>query len=156
MKRREFLGEACRFAVLCSSPLVLSALQSCEDVKSKEDDSINDDDFITINRDYIEFDLNQIPFDKLKKINGSIAIGSNDFDSNGLLLFRLSENIILAFSRRCTHAGASVSAFKNGSARCPSHGSEFDLDGIPVRGPASSKLDQYKVEIIDDTIKVSK
>ena len=156
MKRREFIGEACRFAVLCSSPLALSALQSCEDVKSNKDDSINDDDFITINRDFIEFDLNKVPFDKLKKINGSIATGSNDFDSNGLLLFRLSENSILAFSRRCTHAGASLDAFNNGTSRCPSHGSEFNLSGIPTRGPANSNLVEYKVEIINDTIKVSK
>ena len=35
MKRREFIGEACRFAVLCSSPLILSTLQSCEDVNNE-------------------------------------------------------------------------------------------------------------------------
>jgi len=153
MKRREFISEACRFAVLCSSPLLLSTLQSCEDVG---EESLNDDDFININGDIIEFDLNQSPFDKLKVVGGSIATQGNSFDSNGILLYRQSENIILAFSRRCTHAGATLDAFSNGSTRCSSHGSEFNLSGEPTKGPANLKLDQYIVEINNDTIKVSK
>ncbi|MDC1032275.1 Rieske (2Fe-2S) protein [Candidatus Marinimicrobia bacterium] len=151
MKRREFIGEACRFAVLCSSPLLLSTLQSCEDVNNE-----SNDDFININEDTLEFNLEQSPFDKLKVVGGSVATQGNSFDSNGILLFRQSESIILAFSRRCTHAGATLNAFSNGSSRCSSHGSEFNLSGEPTKGPASSKLDQYIVEIVSNIIKVSK
>ena len=151
MKRREFIGEACRFAVLCSSPLLLSSLQSCEDVNNE-----SNDDFININEDTLEFNLEQSPFDKLKVVGGSVATQGNSFDSNGILLFRQSESIILAFSRRCTHAGATLNAFSNGSSRCSSHGSEFNLSGEPTKGPASSKLDQYIVEIVSSIIKVSK
>ena len=151
MKRREFIGEACRFAVLCSSPLLLSTLQSCEDVNNEAND-----DFININEDTLEFNLEQSPFDKLKVVGGSVATQGNSFDSNGILLFRQSESIILAFSRRCTHAGATLNAFSNGSSRCSSHGSEFNLSGEPTKGPASSKLDQYIVEIVSNIIKVSK
>ncbi|MBT6198586.1 MAG: Rieske (2Fe-2S) protein [Pelagibacteraceae bacterium] len=151
MKRREFIGEACRFAVLCSSPLLLSTLQSCEDVNNE-----SNDDFNNINEDTLEFNLEQSPFDKLKVVGGSIATQGNSFDSNGILLFRQSESIILAFSRRCTHAGATLNAFSNGSSRCSSHGSEFNLSGEPTKGPASSKLDQYIVEIVSNIIKVSK
>ena len=144
MKRREFIGEACRFAVLCSSPLLLSTLQSCEDVNNESND------------DTLEYNLDQSPFDKLKVVGGSVATQGNSFDSNGILLFRQSESIILAFSRRCTHAGATLNAFSNGSSRCSSHGSEFNLSGEPTKGPASSKLDQYIVEIVSNIIKVSK
>jgi len=151
MKRREFIGEACRFAVLCSSPLLLSTLQSCEDVNNE-----SNDDFNNINEDTLEFNLEQSPFDKLKVVGGSVATQGNSFDSNGILLFRESESIILAFSRRCTHAGATLNAFSNGSSRCSSHGSEFNLSGEPTKGPASSKLDQYIVEIVSNIIKVSK
>lgn len=151
MKRREFIGEACRFAVLCSSPLLLSTLQSCEDVNNE-----SNDDFNNINEDTLEFNLEQSPFDKLKVVGGSVATQGNSFDSNGILLFRESESIILAFSRRCTHAGATLNAFSNGSSRCSSHGSEFNLSGEPTKGPASLKLDQYIVEIVSNIIKVSK
>jgi len=151
MKRREFIGEACRFAVLCSSPLLLSTLQSCEDVNNE-----SNDDFNNINEDTLEFNLEQSPFDKLKVVGGSVATQGNSFDSNGILLFRQSESIILAFSRRCTHAGATLNAFSNGSSRCSSHGSEFNLSGEPTKGPASLKLDQYIVEIVSNIIKVSK
>ena len=144
MKRREFIGEACRFAVLCSSPLLLSTLQSCEDVNNE------------LNEDTLEFNLEQSPFDKLKVVGGSVATQGNSFDSNGILLFRESESIILAFSRRCTHAGATLNAFSNGSSSCSSHGSEFNLSGEPTNGPASLKLDQYIVEIVSNIIKVSK
>ena len=151
MKRREFIGEACRFAVLCSSPLMLSTLQSCEDVNNE-----SNDDFNNINEDTLEFNLEQSPFDKLKVVGGSVATQGNSFDSNGILLFRQSESIILAFSRRCTHAGATLNAFSNGSSSCSSHGSEFNLSGEPTKGPASLKLDQYIVEIVSNIIKVSK
>ena len=151
MKRREFIGEACRFAVLCSSPLLLSTLQSCEDVNNE-----SNDDFNNINEDTLEFNLEQSPFDKLKVVGGSVATQGNSFDSNGILLFRQSESIILAFSRRCTHAGATLNAFSNGSSSCSSHGSEFNLSGEPTKGPASLKLDQYIVEIVSNMIKVSK
>jgi len=151
MKRREFIGEACRFAVLCSSPLLLSTLQSCEDVNNE-----SNDDFNNINEDTLEFNLEQSPFDKLKVVGGSVATQGNSFDSNGILLFRESESIILAFSRRCTHAGATLNAFSNGSSSCSSHGSEFNLSGEPTNGPASLKLDQYIVEIVSNIIKVSK
>ncbi|MDG2367430.1 MAG: Rieske 2Fe-2S domain-containing protein [Candidatus Marinimicrobia bacterium] len=151
MKRREFIGEACRFAVLCSSPLLLSTLQSCEDVNNE-----SNDDFNNINEDTLEFNLEQSPFDKLKVVGGSVATQGNSFDSNGILLFRESESIILAFSRRCTHAGATLNAFSNGSSSCSSHGSEFNLSGEPTKGPASLKLDQYIVEIVSNIIKVSK
>ena len=151
MKRREFIGEACRFAVLCSSPLLLSTLQSCEDVNNE-----SNDDFNNINEDTLEFNLEQSPFDKLKVVGGSVATQGNSFDSNGILLFRQSESIILAFSRRCTHAGATLNAFSNGSSSCSSHGSEFNLSGEPTNGPASLKLDQYIVEIVSNIIKVSK
>ena len=151
MKRREFIGEACRFAVLCSSPLLLSTLQSCEDVNNE-----SNDDFNNINEDTLEFNLEKSPFDKLKVVGGSVATQGNSFDSNGILLFRQSESIILAFSRRCTHAGATLNAFSNGSSRCSSHGSEFNLSGEPTKGPASLKLDQYIVEIVSNIIKVSK
>ena len=151
MKRREFIGEACRFAVLCSSPLLLSTLQSCEDVNNE-----SNDDFNNINEDTLEFNLEQSPFDKLKVVGGSVATQGNSFDSNGILLFRQSESIILAFSRRCTHAGATLNAFSNGSSSCSSHGSEFNLSGEPTKGPASLKLDQYIGEIVSNMIKVSK
>ena len=100
--------------------------------------------------------MNQSPFNKLKEVGGSIATQANSFDSSGILLFRQSESTILAFSRRCTHAGVAIDAFKDGSARCASHGSEFNLSGEPTKGPASSKLEQYKVEIINDIIKAKK
>jgi Rieske Fe-S protein len=123
---------------------MLSTLQSCEDVNNE------------LNEDTLEFNLEQSPFDKLKVVGGSVATQGNSFDSNGILLFRQSESIILAFSRRCTHAGATLNAFSNGSSRCSSHGSEFNLSGEPTKGPASSKLDQYIVEIVSNIIKVSK
>ncbi len=156
MKRGDFIGEACRFAVLCSTPLTLSVLQSCDDVKNENVEDLDDDDFIDVNKNYIEFDINVSPFNKLKTINGSIATPGNDFDTSGILLFRFSENLILGFSRRCTHAGAALDSFSNGIARCSSHGSEFNLEGKPTRGPAKTNLVQYKVEINKDTIRVSK
>jgi cytochrome b6-f complex iron-sulfur subunit len=46
----------------------------------------------------------------------------------------------------CTHRGATLKLV-NQQPRCPIHGSRFDDDGKPVKGPASTPLAHYGVRI---------
>lgn len=61
------------------------------------------------------------------------------------------------FSSKCTHLGCKIQEIKSGKLVCPCHGSEYDLDGIPVKGPAFKplkkipakiSLDQNSIELI--------
>jgi len=52
---------------------------------------------------------------------------------------------LLALSLHCTHEGCPVGSTPvNGILRCPCHGSQFDLAGNVVHGPADTPLGQYE------------
>jgi len=64
---------------------------------------------------------------------------------------------ITVLSSHCTHLGCKIKELKNGRLICPCHGSEYDLNGIPVKGPAFKPLqiipaivspDKSSIEII--------
>lgn len=66
---------------------------------------------------------------------------------------------VLIYSAICTHAGCEVSNWirEEKNLECPCHGSHFDPknNGSVVFGPASRKLPQLGLEIVDDKIVVA-
>ena len=182
MKRRDFIQTSCKYALLCASPFALSTLQSCEDSKADYDD--NNEPYVppidggggtgsnsgggdntgggdTGGGDssggsgtYLEYDITSSSLQPLLAVGGSVATGSNAADPNGFLLYRASNTSILAFTRKCTHAGSSVGAFVNGVSTCPSHRAKFDISGSVVGGPARSALKKYNTALVGNILKV--
>ena len=73
---------------------------------------INENSF-TITRENVEI---EIPFNdhpQIKNINGVSVTEGNDIDQLGLLLFRKSQDVIVAYSRSCTHMGCQIGSFEN-------------------------------------------
>jgi len=73
----------------------------------------------------------------LVSVGWSVAVG---YDQGG----------IYALSTICTHAGCDMANYGRISSNgiyCSCHGSEFDVDGNVVRGPARRALDHYQVTI---------
>jgi len=69
--------------------------------------------------------------------------------SNGITFF--DEFIIIkkkdglkVFSSWCTHLGCRINSTENGNLICPCHGSEFDLEGKNIKGPANKPLTGLK------------
>jgi cytochrome b6-f complex iron-sulfur subunit len=60
-----------------------------------------------------------------------------------------SDNGFEAISLVCTHLGCTVDVETNGFA-CPCHGSQFNVDGVPTKGPAASPLQQLRLEQTSD------
>jgi cytochrome b6-f complex iron-sulfur subunit len=54
-----------------------------------------------------------------------------------------------ALSLVCTHLGCTVEVKPDGFA-CPCHGSRFNSDGYPVKGPAATPLKALRVEQTTD------
>ena len=57
---------------------------------------------------------------------------------------------VKALSAHCTHLGCLINKEQNGKLICPCHGSEYDLNGNPVKGPAYKPLEKYKATLSDD------
>jgi Rieske Fe-S protein len=97
-----------------------------------------------------------IPLTKLemlKQVGGSVVLKVKD---KMLLLVRNSPTSVRAFNPICTHRQCVV-AFSAGDKKikCPCHGSQFDLDGHVVHGPASRPLECYPAALADDQVIVT-
>jgi len=56
----------------------------------------------------------------------------------------INKEHLLVLSSYCTHLGCKIQTFENGELVCPCHGSSFDLDGNPLKGPAVKPLKKYE------------
>lgn len=56
---------------------------------------------------------------------------------------------LYAVSSTCTHLGCTVNG-EDGKFVCPCHGSQFDLSGRVLQGPASNTLPNFEVSLSDD------
>lgn len=56
------------------------------------------------------------------------------------------------FSSVCPHAGCNVSEVVDAVIVCPCHGSEFNLDGAVVKGPATKPLETTAITVSGDSI----
>ncbi len=91
----------------------------------------------------------------LATIGGTLALGGNDVDRNGILLYRESEVTVKAYSRECTHEECTVGPFINGLSSCPCHRSQFDLSGVSISGPAQGALNPYTTSLNGDIITIN-
>lgn len=62
-----------------------------------------------------------------------------------------SENIKI-FSSKCTHLGCRITKTEGQELVCPCHGSHYNKNGEPVRGPAPRQLETPAFEISGDKI----
>jgi len=85
-------------------------------------------------------------FSQLKNAYGSVRLNVAGIPSasNQIVVTRMPGNQFYAVSAKCTHRGVAVEPFKKAKGLyCRAHGSQFDVDGRVVRGPARSALKSY-------------
>jgi Rieske Fe-S protein len=91
--------------------------------------------------------------DTLKSVGGSISIKVKD---KLLLLVRDGAASVRAFNPICTHRQCVVAYSANDrKIKCPCHGSQFDLEGRAIHGPASRPLQTYVAELAGEQVIVS-
>ena len=77
------------------------------------------------------------------------------FARGQFFLARLEDGGFLAFSRRCTHLGCTVSWDKKEKRFiCPCHSSSFNIKGDVINPPAPRALDLFPVFIENEMVKV--
>jgi Rieske Fe-S protein len=130
MDRRKFIGSSCRLCLLVSSGLMIADSIGCD-----------------------------APYQIIKTeiANDSIFVPLSSFDQPGLKLVRPSGwqydiavqkmgNGYEAMLLRCTHQHNQLIPAGKGYV-CNLHGSTFDKDGNPAKGPAELPLKKYETEI---------
>ena len=76
---------------------------------------------------------------------GALAIVTSS--GGNVLVARTSATTFNALSSGCTHAACTVSGFSGQTFVCPCHGSEFDINGRVVNGPAVVGLSQLRTAL---------
>ena len=85
----------------------------------------------------------EIKGQSILRIKGDIPDGITFHDE---VIISKQGSRIEAFSSHCTHLGCVINKMNNGEMVCPCHGSRFDTDGKPVKGPAVERLKRLSFE----------
>jgi cytochrome b6-f complex iron-sulfur subunit len=89
----------------------------------------------------------------LKSVGGSIIL---KVKGKLLLLVRDSSASVRAFNPLCTHRECVVAYHSaEHKIKCPCHGSQFDMAGKVLKGPASRPLGTYAAELAGEQIIVT-
>lgn len=88
--------------------------------------------------------------------NAPLQANGGHVVSNGVIVARTSNGDFVAVSSSCTHQGATLT-YENTNSRfhCPSHFSNFGLDGKVINGPAATALKQYKTTLTGNSLRVT-
>ncbi|MGE5353895.1 MAG: ubiquinol-cytochrome c reductase iron-sulfur subunit [Acidobacteriota bacterium] len=139
MDRKEFLLKAGQSAAV----LILgSCFQSCS--------SNTTDSGIPTAPQNVDFtlDLSKPENAGLNSVGGSLYQG-------GIIIAKINDNTFSALSQTCTHQGATVDYEASASRfHCPRHGSNFDVNGNVINGPAGSPLQKYKTSLNGTMLRV--
>ena len=142
-KRRYFLKTACAPVVL--SMFGISVLEACN--SGDDESSPPADDNSSTNGETsttVTIDLSSSDFSDLSDIGGWVNYLDKD-----LLLLRISETEIRAFSNVCPHQGTQNKwSHGNGKFSCSQHGKSFD-------DTCSSSLTCYTASIAGETLTVT-
>jgi cytochrome b6-f complex iron-sulfur subunit len=138
LSRRNFLTEALAgWLILTCIPALYSAVRFIipPNIREKTLEIINAGKFT------------EIPFNSAKIVR---------FNKKAIILVRTEQEQVKAFSAVCTHLGCIVE-FKPDERifKCNCHGSQFDLTGKNIAGPAPSPLKPFRVEVKDNNILLS-
>ena len=121
--RRDFLKSVCGLAAIAIGPVLLA------------DDAMAADGIVRKANGQVVVTVAKIP--SLAKVGGMVNLGR--VKGVPVAIVRTGSTTYRALNLRCTHEGTTVRP--SGSQwQCPAHGSQFNLDGSLVRGPANRAL----------------
>jgi cytochrome b6-f complex iron-sulfur subunit len=137
MDRKEFIKKvAVGGSILFFAPTII---ESC----SKENIGSGNDPGST---NPMIIDLTSSKFSTLNTIGGYGYSGN-------VIIIHTAANEYIALSKICTHQNCTVDYNKSAKILpCYCHGSEFNLSGNVIRGPAQRNLKKYNVEISGNTL----
>lgn len=76
-------------------------------------------------------------------------------DFNPIIVVRVSDTQVAAYSSTCTHQGCQVPLPIGGAITCPCHGSTYDTLGRVTGGPALENLEYFQATLQDNVILIN-
>lgn len=96
-------------------------------------------------------DLADPDYAPLRHVGGAVKVTVPD-RKYPVLVVRIDEDQIIAYSSACTHWDCEVELpDERGRVECHCHGSEFDIEGRYVDGPAEGDLERIPVNVVQPT-----
>ena len=137
MDRKEFLASIAKGSALI---VLSSCLYNCGGNGPTAPDAPSNVDFT--------IDITQNGYTALQNVGGSIY-------KDGIIVAHTDATTFVAVSQACTHQGTTVQLQESQHRfHCPNHGSNFNLNGSVINGPASSPLRRYNVTVTGNNIRV--
>jgi len=95
--------------------------------------------YISINKSRRQTLIQKVSIHESELINGLLFEG---------VLVSIQNEEIQFLSTQCSHLGCEIKTLKEGKLICPCHGSQFDLQGHVLKGPAAKKLSTLKFDYL--------
>ncbi len=73
--------------------------------------------------------------------------------TNPIILFHQEDGELVAVLSTCSHNGCEVRKLRR-KFECPCHGSEYNLEGNVIRGPAPEPLERFEVRVMSDRLEI--
>ncbi|MBP6773411.1 MAG: Rieske (2Fe-2S) protein [Gemmatimonadaceae bacterium] len=137
--RRDAIAVVARSTIMCAG----FALGGCASDRTAATAPIASPDAVTVTDTEIVVDLTRVA--KPPAVGEALVFGELQ-----LMVIRVNTRDYRAFSNVCTHAACGIYEFSALRMRCGCHGSEFDISGTNVAGPAPSPLTQYATVVDAD------
>ena len=103
----------------------------------------------------VTLDLIKPDNEALTKTGGVLKIPNPLDKKKPIIVIRLSETEVAAFSSKCTHMGCEISLPVDGVMICPCHKARFDVTGTAIKGPAKRPLKKFEAVLQGNTITIS-
>ena len=132
--RRDFIKQSGAACAALASLGFLTTLESCAPAKN-----------ITASTYDAATNKISLPVTTFSTQNKAVVNGPPNGDYK-IFVMKKSETEYEALQLKCTHRGHSVNV-EESKLHCPLHGSEFDLDGNVIHGPAKEPLKKYPVSV---------
>jgi Rieske Fe-S protein len=103
----------------------------------------------------VTIDLTKPDYEALTRTGGALKIPNPLDKKRPIIVTRVSETEITAYSSKCTHLGCEVPLPVDGVITCPCHKAQFDFAGMVTRGPAKKPLPRFEAVLEGTTITIS-
>ncbi len=138
MKRKEFISVIGKGGIAIT---VLGCLGGCNQGSNPTSPS-------TLTNIDFSLNLNETAYSSLNTVGGSVS-------HQGVLVARIDTNTFDAVAQACNHQGTTIQLeLGNHRFHCPNHGSNFDLNGNVINGPATVNLQKFNTELNGTVLRV--